>query len=98
MKIECVFGCYLEEPVAKICEIKNTYSLHNLCDFILESFNFDNDHLHNFFISRRPIRSEKQIIEDETYTLENIFPIPKNNYLFMNFDFGDNWIFKIIQQ
>lgn len=95
IKIDCVFGYYLEEESAKVCEIPSTYSLEHLCRFILKSFAFDNDHLHEFFISKRPMRSEKITIEDESTTLENIFPVMKNNFLFMNFDFGDNWMFKI---
>ena len=94
IKVECVFGCYLEEAAAKICEVQSTYELDDLCDFILESFDFDNDHMHEFFISRRPIRSEKATINDSTM-LKKVFPTGNNNHLFMHFDFGDDWVFKI---
>lgn len=96
IKVECAFGWYLQEKSAKICEIQNTCDLDDLCDFILESFDFDNDHMHEFFISRKANRSERTTINDSTI-LKNVFPIEKNNYLFMHFDFGDDWIFKITQ-
>ena len=95
IKIACVFGGYLEGKSEKICEVQSTYTLKALCDFILESFEFDNDHLHEFFISRQPIRSQRTVIEDELTTLQEIFPVEKNSYLFMHFDFGDDWVFKI---
>ena len=94
IKIECVFGWYLEEPVTKLCEVASTFTLEELYDFILDSFNFDNDHMHEFFISRT-IRNNNRTIEDESIALEDIFPIEKNHYLFMTFDFGDDWKFKI---
>lgn len=95
IKIECVYGAYLEEESAKVCEIQNTYDLEELCNFILESFEFDNDHLHGFFISRSPVRSNRTTVENESMTLNTIFPVLKGHYLFFQFDYGDNWIFKI---
>jgi hypothetical protein len=95
IKIECVFGRYLNEESAIICDIQSAYPLKRLCNFILASFEFDNDHLHEFFVSRRPLRSQKMVIDDESIRLKDIFPLEKNNCLFMNFDFGDDWIFKI---
>jgi len=94
MKIECASGCYLEELSAKVCEIANTFTLEELCYFILDNFDFDNDHLHEFFISRS-IRNRSNTIDDEFTTLDDIFPLEKNHSLFMNFDFGDDWMFKI---
>ncbi len=95
MKIECIEGCYLEEKAAKICEIQGAYDLGELCDFILESFGFDNDHLHEFFISKNTGRNNRQVLKDEFKTMDEIFPLEKGYYLFMNFDFGDDWMFKI---
>ena len=95
IKIECVHGWYLEEESAKLCEIQSAYDLEELCNFILESFEFDNDHLHEFFISRSPVRSNRTIFEDESITLNAIFPVLKGHHLFMHFDFGDDWVYKI---
>ena len=95
MKIACVFGRYLEEKSAKICEIQARCNLEKLCYFILESFAFDQDHLHEFFMSRKGLRSRRTTINNERTTLANIFPIASKNQLFMQFDFGDDWVFKI---
>lgn len=95
IKIACVSGWYLEEESAKICEIANTYDLERLYRFILDSFNFDYDHLHEFIISRQPSRSKKYILENESIILKDIFPVTKNHYLFLHYDFGDDWVFKI---
>ncbi len=95
MKIECIEGCYLEEKSAKICEIEGTCDLEELCDFILESFGFDNDHLYEFFISKNSSRNNRNPLKNESKTIEEIFPLENGYYLFMNFDFGDDWMFKI---
>ena len=93
-KIECTSGCYLEEKAHKLCEIDTTYSLDELCDFILESFGFDNDHMHQFFVSRT-IRNNGNTIDDESIAIAGVFPLDKGHSLFMRFDFGDDWVFKI---
>ena len=91
MKIECVSGWYLEEEALKICEVPSSCALESLCDFILESFDFDHDHMHQFFVSRNARHNRSNTIEDESFTLAEIFPIEKSNFLFMLFDFGDDW-------
>src|SRR5579864_1051823 len=95
IKIECVSGRYLEETCAKICEIQSEYELEDLHYFILHNFKFDDDHLHNFFISRRHQGSDQTFLEDESITLDRIFPLKKKHFLFFYFDYGDDWIFKI---
>lgn len=87
MKIECVSGWYLEEQALKICEVPNSCTL--------ESFEFDHDHLHQFFVSRNSRNNRSNSIEDESLTLAEIFPIENRNFLFMLFDFGDDWVFRI---
>ena len=95
IKVECVSGRYFEETSAKICEIQSSFDLESLCYFILDTFDFDDDHLHEFFISRGVTQRGRISIDDESTTLNDIFPIEKKNQLFMNFDFGDDWVFKI---
>lgn len=97
IKLECIGGCYLEEAVYRVCEIPDLFSLEELNHFILESFNFGNDNMHQFFKGRlpRPYGAGATIIENESLTLKDIFPLDKNKILFMHFDYGDDWIFKI---
>lgn len=47
--------------------------------------------------ARKAIRSEQTTISDESKTLNDVFPTEKNHHLFMHFDFGDDWVFKIIR-
>lgn len=98
VKIACVGGCYLESPASKIAEIPAVFPLHDLCDFILDSFRFDNDHLHEYFIENMDGYCQQQKIQNENLSLAEMFPLEKNQALFMNFDFGDDWLFKITQQ
>lgn len=94
LKIECVYGCYLEQPVHKICETNGELTLEELCSFILDIFDFDDDHLHEFFVGKT-FRNANRHLENEFLTLSDIFPLDKGQFLFMSFDFGDNWMFKI---
>ena len=96
-QISCVQRAYLEEVCKKQCEITSSYTLADLYDFILEKFKFDDDHMHNFFIGGRSHRSTQDIEEgeEENITLSSIFPLEKNHNLFMRFDYGDDWLFKI---
>jgi len=94
IQVACVSGCYLEEPSTQICEIQCTCDIKDLYYFILDSFDFDDDHLHEFFISGS-FRNRSNTIKDSSTTLSEIFPLGKNQNLFLNFDFGDDWMFKI---
>lgn len=89
LKIQCC-------DASKKCEVDSTYKLEDLCSFILESFNFDNDHLHKFYLSRSGSPYGQGVIEiSSSKKLYDIFPIQDNKNLFLLFDFGDEWIFKI---
>ena len=51
--------------------------------------------MHQFFVSRNARHNRSNVIEDESLTFAEIFPIEKSNFLFMLFDFGDDWVFRI---
>jgi hypothetical protein len=74
-------------------------SIHDLHVEILNIIKFDNDHMYQFFVSRREFGSERIHYDDREYSLDtkliDLFPLPKSRKLFYNFDFGDNWIFQI---
>ena len=88
--------------MSKIVEVSCEFTLYDLCDFILDSFEFEDDHLHQYFIANAATDSgsfcHQQSIQDENLMLREIFPLGNNQALFMNFDFGDNWLFKMTEQ
>jgi hypothetical protein len=89
LKIQCC-------DASKKCEVYSTYTLEDLCSFILKSFNFDNDHLHKFYLSRSGRPYGQDVIEiSSSRKIHDIFPIKDNKSLFLLFDFGDEWVFKI---
>ncbi len=83
----------------KICHIPSNFPLHALCLYILGSFQFCNDHLHEFFISKsgRPYKNDSYAVKDENLLLSDIYPLPDKYHLYLHFDFGDSWVFKIMR-
>ncbi|ALA26688.1 IS1096 element passenger TnpR family protein [Piscirickettsia salmonis] len=81
----------------KKCEIESNYTLHHLCTFVLDCFEFENDHLHEFYLSKsgQPYSNSNIKIPDEATKLSDIFPRDDKHKLFMLFDFGDSWVFTI---
>ncbi len=83
--------------------IPSDYSLYNLSSIILESVNFDDDHLHQFSYKSRygltvrvnhpqsnePPFTDEFLIADLSLSLK---PRQSMTYLF---DFGDNWKFNV---
>ena len=105
LKIECVFGLYLEEECIRTIEIDSGSSLFDLHDTIQDVVDFDRDHLFEFFAGRH-YRNHKVVFGDsfdweesadiyaET-TLEQVYPLSKSCKLYYHFDFGDDWYFEI---
>jgi hypothetical protein len=52
LRIECVFGHYLEEECIRTIEIESGSSLLDLHDTIQDVVDFDRDHLFEFFAGR----------------------------------------------
>ncbi len=80
----------------KKCEVDSAYELEDLCQFILESFDFDNDHLYKFYLSRSGRSYGQDAVKiNSSKKLKDIFPILDKKSLFLLFDFGDEWVFKV---
>ncbi len=105
LRIECVFGLYLEEECIRTIEIDSGSSLFDLHETIQDAVDFDRDHLFEFFAGRN-YRNRKVVFEDsfdweesgDIYTettLEQVYPLPKSCKLYYHFDFGDDWYFEI---
>ena len=68
---------------------------------IQQAVEFDNDHLYAFFVARNERAQKRFMLDDEnelvfSRELNQLFPLPDKQSLFYLFDYGDNWIFKIV--
>jgi hypothetical protein len=85
-------------------EVPGSFTLSELHFTIQRLVDFDDDHLHEFFAGRN-WRDRKitfgepatpfEINEGEEVPLSEVFPLPKGQKLYYNFDFGDDWLFEI---
>lgn len=100
IKAELLFGAYAEEAWEGTIEIDSSSTLEDLHFALQKILNFDNDHMYEFYVSRTE-RSHKCIRYDDENgfiyekTLEDLYPLEKNNKLFYLFDYGDSWTFRI---
>lgn len=87
----------------KKCEVKSTMTLKELCPFILKIFEFDNDHLHEFYMGKRTSRPYGDNIvkfsnsKEAKTRLCDLFPNNNQYDLFLHFDFGDSWLFRVMK-
>jgi hypothetical protein len=81
-------------------EVAEIFTLSELHSIIQQLVDFDDDHLHEFFAGRS-WRDRKVTFGDPDdegsveVPLSDIFPLPKGQKLYYNFDFGDDWLFQI---
>ena len=100
LKAELLFGAYAEEAWEGTIEIESSSTLEDLHFALQDILNFDNDHMYEFYVSRTE-RSRKRLRYDDenelvyNVTLEELYPLEKNNKLFYLFDYGDSWTFRI---
>lgn len=98
LKVECVYGRFLEEACIRTIEIPYESTLYDLHYAIQEAVGFDDDHLFEFYAGRHE-RNRKVVFGDEQgpvdLTLEEIYPLQRRLNLYYLFDFGDSWTFKI---
>ena len=100
LKAELLFGAYAEEAWEGTIEIESSSTLEDLHLALQDILNFDNDHMYEFYVSRAE-RSHKRLRYDDengllyNITLEELYPLEKNNKLFYLFDYGDSWTFRI---
>jgi len=97
-----VFKITLGSAYRKIA-VPGMASLEDLAGSILSAFNFDNDHLYEFFYKNRYGITERVIhpyVEsDELCTTDCVvgeLPFYKGMELTFHFDFGDDWRFQLV--
>jgi hypothetical protein len=106
LKIECIYGRFLEDECIRVIALDDFLSLYDLHLKILESVDFDNDHLFAFFTANTPSPWAKRkyltyeddwearhVFYDETI-LKDIWPLGRKK-LYYRYDFGDDWVFEI---
>lgn len=86
-------------------EVPESFTLIELRETIQRLVDFDDDHLHEFFTGRNwrdrkvtfgeSAETPFELNEGEEVPLSEVFPLPKGQKLYYNFDFGDDWLFEI---
>jgi len=99
----------LKESPYRMVEVEENYSLYDLACLILESFEFDNDHLFGFYDNVNNRRKSKKAFElkvpndldygsnngdVKTAKVSEMYNKKGETWLFL-FDFGDKWDFRV---
>jgi hypothetical protein len=106
LRIECVYGWYLEVRCTRVIEVDENCSLHDLHEAIQDAVRFGRDHPFIFFIanSSSPGAMRHWVTEKEEWeaTVSDLFRIKIGDIypcgrekLYYLFDFGDRWTFEI---
>ena len=104
VRVECIWGIYLEEKCIRVIEIDSGCSLLDLHGAIQDAVGFDNDHMFEFLIGRNWRRGrslddgcfpEDMADRYDSIKFGDVFPPPKGQKLFYHFDFGDDWYFVV---
>ncbi|MGQ3684316.1 MAG: IS1096 element passenger TnpR family protein [Candidatus Loosdrechtia sp.] len=95
LKIECIFGRYLEEECIRVIEIPTDATLCDLHLAIQHAIDFDDDHLFEFYAGKHIKDKRNTFYENDDLTLDEVYPLQKGLKLYYLFDFGDSWTFKI---
>ncbi|BCE02985.1 IS1096 element passenger TnpR family protein [Marinicellulosiphila megalodicopiae] len=100
LNIQLIHGIYAEDSWEITIEVPENYKLIDLSSIILDSIEFDDDHLFEFYISKLPRSKMRERFEcdEEEITKISIGEIAEKltgKSLFYLFDYGDSWLFKI---
>lgn len=108
LSIACVTGRYLTEAFRFVVELPADSTLDDLASVILETVDFDGDHLSQFYLANGLRRKKTWLTADGEWDgddsamwdrrLLDIFPIAKNKVLYYEYDAGSAWCFEIIKQ
>ena len=96
-----VYPVGLGREVYRVMEISGEHTLDDLCDAILTSFDFDDDHLYEFCMDNK-MYSENNYVsapleEDDPSTnisLDTLGLMTRQKFT-LHYDFGDDWLFAI---
>lgn len=106
LRIECVWGRYLEHECIRVVAMDDSASLLDLHEVIQDAVSFGRDHPFEFYTanSASPCAKMDWITHEEDLDekikifantrLRDIWPLGRKK-LYYWFDFGDRWIFEI---
>ena len=83
-----------EYPWSRTIEVSENFTLRQLHTYIQKIVEFNDDHLYEFYAGRNP-RNRAYIIPEKT-RMNEVFPLDALKLYYL-FDFGDNWLFKIMK-
>ena len=98
-----VYPVGLGREVYRVIEMTGGYSLNNLCEIILLTFDFTDEHLYEFCMDNRmysdcSYQSNPEYDEPSTRVkLDEIGLMVKQKFS-LHYDFGDDWMFTIVVQ
>lgn len=100
LKVTLVRGMYCEGDWTANIELEESSTLEDLHRAVQEAVKFNDDHLYSFFVSRTDRSRSRDYFDDEnglifTTIVGDMFPLPKDRYLFYLFDWRYEWVFKI---
>lgn len=88
---------WTDDDVYRVLQVPTALDLDDLCGFILDSFDFDHDHLYTFTV-KDEIYLSKDADLDKPWTtgikLKEL-GLKVGDCLLLHYDFGDNWHFVI---
>lgn len=105
--MEGVMNQKLMHETFRVLSVPNHFTLSNLANLILDSFNFELDHMYGFYdnLNNWAQSDEFYVMEEEEnpgncngfvnqVTVSEVFNKPEKKMLFV-FDFGDEWKFTV---
>jgi hypothetical protein len=106
--IACVAGRYLTEEFRFVVELPADWTLGELASFILDTADFDGEHLADFYLANG-LRGTKTTLltpDDENgedgagwgLRLADIFPLARPKRLYYAYDPRYTWLFEIIKK
>ena len=96
LKITMIFGAYIpeDEDIERVFEAEGKVDLYSLIHALLNSLDFDFDHLYEYQIRKNTYGGSPMGSEGENPTLDEL-KLRKGSKFRLVYDFGDDWMVRI---
>ena len=107
LSVACIAGRYLSQPYRMTVAMPASATLDELAELILDTVEFDGDHLFDFFVASTPRGKRTWFTpsgdweggeNDQNPRLCDIFPLARNRKLYFEYDAGASWRFEIAKK